>query len=76
MTTPVLRAVESSYLKRVGYDPDEEELYVEFHGGKTWKYAKVTAQQYENMMTAESIGKWFIANIKKNPEDHHGSPVG
>ena len=75
MTTPVMRAVESSYLKKVGYDPDEEELYVEFPGGKVWRYANITAQHYAELLAAESIGKFFIATIKKRPSEYPGEPV-
>ena len=76
MTTPVLREVRSSYLKKTGYDAQRNTLYVEFPSGKVWRYRNVTLDQYEAMLDADSIGKWFIANIKKNPEDHPGEPVG
>lgn len=77
MTTPALYAVESSYLKKQGYDPDDEMLYIVFHSGdKCYRYQNVTAEQYSDFLAAESQGKWFIANIKKNPEDHSCEAVG
>ena len=41
-----------------------------------WKYLYVTVETYHELLEAESIGKYFIANIKKRPEDHPGEPVG
>ena len=77
MTTPVLRSVESSYLKKEGYDPDQEMLYIVFKSGdKCYRYRNVTADQYDAFLGAESLGSWFIANIKKRPEDHPYEVVG
>jgi hypothetical protein len=64
--------VESSHIKSVGYNKAKSTLEVEFKTskGKTnaiWEYAPVTPDQHLEMVEAESVGKYFNANIKDNP---------
>jgi len=57
--------VQSSNLKSVGYDDNQSSLYVEFkHGGK-YKYFNVDRNIYDNLLVADSKGKFFDQNIKK-----------
>lgn len=63
-----LTAIESSNIKAVGYNDDEQELHVQFNSGKTYSYAEVPQQVYDDFMAAESKGKFFFASIKSKFE--------
>lgn len=58
-------AVDSSMIRAVGYDEETRCLYVEFNNRDMYKYSEVELRIFNSMMTAESIGKYFDANIKK-----------
>lgn len=60
------KPVESSHIKSVGYDPTSETLVVEFIGEKVWSYKPVTMEQYADMTSANSVGKYFHKNLKTN----------
>ena len=57
-------AVSSSNLSSVGYDPDSQTLEIEFHHGGVYQYAGVPREVFEGLISAESQGKYFHANIK------------
>ena len=59
-----MTAVNSSMIREVGYDADSSTLRVTFTSGATWDYADISQEEYESMMHAPSVGKWFNANIK------------
>jgi hypothetical protein len=60
--------VESSNLTSVGYDKESEVLEIEFkHGGK-YQYFDVPFKIYNELMNAESHGKYFAANIRNDFE--------
>ena len=61
--------VESTYIKRIGYSPKSQNLYVEFQkptadGFTNYIYNGVTAQEHAALIGAESIGKHFLDNVK------------
>jgi len=58
------KAVESSNLASVGYDEHEEILEIEFQHGGVYQYFDVPKKVYEELMNAESHGKYFSANIR------------
>ena len=58
--------VKSSLIQAVDYDEDTKRLVVEFKGGKTYVYKEVPPEIYKDMLYAESVGKFFSANIKGN----------
>lgn len=61
--------VTSSNLAEVGHDPDTNVLRVQFLGtGAKYDYANVSASKHGVMMAAESVGKYYNANIKNNPD--------
>lgn len=74
--------VTSSNIKAVGYDPSTNVLEVEFSSGTIYQYADVPAQVYKDLMEAESVGRYFAANVRnvyaahrepdKKPEQHDG----
>jgi hypothetical protein len=58
--------VKSSHINEVFHDAEKNTLTVVFHSGAKWNYSPVTEQAFKEMTTAESVGKWFFANIKNN----------
>lgn len=57
--------VESSNLKAIGYDEENNILYIDFKNSGTYKYFDVEKNIYDGFFNAESIGKYFDRNIKK-----------
>jgi hypothetical protein len=55
--------VKSSNLKAVAYF--EGDVYVEFLTGSKYQYKDVPHHLFEELLAAESIGKFYIANIKR-----------
>ncbi|HQD26546.1 MULTISPECIES: KTSC domain-containing protein [Methanoculleus] len=53
------QAVESTNIKSVGYDPEDEVLEVEFHSGGVYHYVGVPAEVYEGLLNARSKGRYF-----------------
>lgn len=57
--------VQSSNLKRVGYDEQRKILKIEFHNG-TYVYFNVPKQVFESLLKAPSKGEYhadFIKNV-------------
>ncbi len=57
-------AVESSNLASVGYDEATKTLEIQFHSGGIYEYSDVDKEIYEELMSADSHGRYFIYNIK------------
>ncbi len=62
-TTPRTR-VSSSMINSVGYDADTQTLDIEFSNGALYSYGGVPQSEYDSLMGAQSVGKYFISNIK------------
>ena len=58
------KEVVSSQIKKVGYDKEKKELFITFNNGKKYKYSNVPMDLYLSLMAADSIGSYFIKNIK------------
>jgi hypothetical protein len=54
--------VTSSTIKSVGYQDDD--LYIEYQSGQIYKYSKVPRTLYENLLHAESKGRYLNTEIK------------
>jgi len=54
----------SSNLNHAIYDTKRKVLYVAFHRGDSWAYENVTKKEYEEMVAAESRGRYFNYRIK------------
>lgn len=63
-----MRPVNSSMIAAIGYDVDSQTLSVEFSKGGTYEYADVPPEEYDALMNAESVGKYFLSHIKPNYE--------
>lgn len=58
------RLVESSNLRSVGYDEFLLVLETEFKNGSVYRYYGVQPGVYDELINAESVGKYFNANVK------------
>lgn len=58
------QAVTSDNLAEVGYDLNMETLEVQFRHGGIYQYYNVPPFMYERLMAAESLGRFFNAEIK------------
>jgi lysyl-tRNA synthetase class 2 len=59
-----MRPVESSSLRRVGYNSMSRTLRIEFKAGGVWEYLQVPRSEYEKLMKAESPGGYFYSHIR------------
>lgn len=66
--------VESQMILSIGYDPSVSILEIEFrNGGAIWQYFDVPENIFNDLKSAGSIGKFFLANIK---DQYRESRVG
>jgi hypothetical protein len=54
----------SSNVKAVGHDAKTSTLEVEFNSGAVYQYTGVPKEVYTAMVGAQSVGKYFGANVK------------
>lgn len=62
--------VDSSNLQRVGYDPEDRTLAIEFKNGDTYNYEEVPEFVYEELMRSSSLGTYFHQNIRNTYSFH------
>lgn len=70
----MMNPVKSSMFSHIGYDAETLTLLVRFHPSKKqiaagepgdlWSYAPFVSERWEEMQAAESVGKWFLANVR------------
>lgn len=60
--------VDSSQLEAISYDHEKKILQVEFKGGAIYEYENVSSEIHDGLIKAESVGKFFNQNIKKNTD--------
>jgi KTSC domain len=58
--------VSSSNISSIGYDQDSQILEEEFLKGNIYQYFDVPQAVYEEFLSADSKGKYLIAQIKGN----------
>lgn len=56
--------VDSSMLDSVGYDEKKKILEVEFNHGGIYEYYDVEKETFDDLINADSLGRYFINNIK------------
>jgi len=56
--------IESSLIREVCYKEEIQTLYVRFKNGTMYSYTEVPRNIFDDLMSAESIGKYFVRNIK------------
>ena len=57
-------AVESSNLASVGFDEATKTLEIQFHSGGIYEYDDVEKEIYDELMNAESKGRYFMGQIR------------
>ena len=73
--------VDSSQINEVGYDAASKTLGIRFKPGRTspaseYRYANVPPMVHRAMITAESVGSYFAAEIKKRPDLYPYTKMG
>lgn len=58
--------VVSSQFKKVKYNSEEKTLIITFKNDKRYLYIDVPMITFKELMGSESLGKFFIANIKNS----------
>ncbi len=64
MSIPEMQPVSSSNVASVGYDAQAQAVYVQFLDGSTYIYKGVPEHEFENLMTASSVGSYLNRNYK------------
>lgn len=59
-----LQKVESSLIAAIGYDEENQLLYIQFHGNSVYVYYGVVNYVYDGLMKANSKGKYFREYIR------------
>ena len=62
--------VKSRMLAAVAYDPDWHQLFLEFRSGDIYCYRKVPVHRYEELLAADSKGKYAQAHISNHYPYH------
>jgi len=57
--------VDSTFIKELGWDEEDEMAYARFHDGAEFKYGPMDQSEYDDWRNAPSIGKHFHQVIKK-----------
>lgn len=57
-------AVSSKAIASTGYESADRSLEIEFAGGGVYRYYEVPEAVYEELMRADSHGKYFMAHIR------------
>jgi hypothetical protein len=57
-------SVNSSHIKSIGYDVKRKVLEIQFKNGATYEYQDVPVWVRADMISSDSIGKYFHENIK------------
>lgn len=55
--------VDSSMIHAVGYDSAKQELEVVFNSGRIWRYTGVPPEVYDELLAAESKGRYMREEI-------------
>lgn len=59
------QSVDSSMIASVGFDAKAGKIEIEFKGtGQVWRYGPASQEDFDRMMAAPSIGKFYNQHIK------------
>jgi len=64
MSYPEMHSVSSSNVAELGYDEENQMVYVCFQNGTAYTYSNVPIQEYEALNNASSIGSYLNRNFK------------
>jgi hypothetical protein len=58
--------LDSKLLAAVAYIAARRLLYLRFHSGEIYRYFTFPAEQYQDFLNAESLGRYFLAHIRNH----------
>jgi hypothetical protein len=64
MNLPEMKQVSSSSLESIGYDEQNQEVYVRFLNGSIYVYKGVPEHEFQNLIEAPSSGSYLHGNFK------------
>jgi hypothetical protein len=64
MPIPDMQPVSSSNIEAIGYDAENQTVYVQFLNGSAYAYKGVPEHEFENLRTASSVGSYLNRNYK------------
>lgn len=64
MSVPEMIPVSSSNIESIGYDVQNEQVYVRFLDGSLYVYKGVPLHEFENLRDAPSLGSYLHRNYK------------
>jgi hypothetical protein len=64
MNYPQMTSVSSSNVAALGYDPDNQVVYVRFLNNSLYIYKGVSQFEYDRLLNAPSIGSYLHRNFK------------
>ena len=59
-----MKSVNSSAISKIGYNPGNRLLIIQFHNGRTYDIPGVPEHIYQSLMNAPSKGSYFNSHIK------------
>lgn len=64
MNLPEMITVSSSNIESIGYDEQNQQVYVRFLNGSLYVYKGVPAYEFKNLLDAPSLGSFLHRNYK------------
>jgi hypothetical protein len=64
MSVPKMIPVSSSNIESIGYDEQNDQVYVRFLNGSLYVYKGVPLHEFENLRDAPSLGSYLHRNYK------------
>ncbi|MBS1535787.1 MAG: KTSC domain-containing protein [Bacteroidetes bacterium] len=64
MSVPEMIPVSSSNIESIGYDEQNEQVYVRFLNGSLYVYKGVPLREFEDLLNAPSLGSYLHRNYK------------
>jgi len=68
--------VDSSFIKHLAYDEENNSLLVTFGSGSIWLYKSITMEIYNRLISSPSVGNYFNTNIRNKHEAEVIAKVG
>ena len=64
MNAPEMNPVSSSNIESIGYDEENQQVYVRFLNNSLYVYKGVPEHEFQNLMQASSKGSYLNRNFK------------
>ncbi|MGD1816121.1 MAG: KTSC domain-containing protein [Pleomorphochaeta sp.] len=61
---PEMQSVSSSNIDAIGYDMENQEVYVRFLNNSLYVYRGVPQYEYDGLLNAQSVGTYLNRNYK------------